>query len=243
MTNNADVKNIFVFDMDGTLTPARLPMTDDFARRFMPFLENHPCFVATGSDTVKVAEQVPEKVRRAFTGLYCSMGNELWAKGKMVYRKDFELEPEFLRRLEDYRKNTRYPYALYGNYLEKRVGMVNFSVLGRDCPYDERERYNAWDAQAGERQKIRQEMSAAFPQYELTLGGNISLDIVRHGFGKEQIADDLRARYPAAHICFFGDRTFKGGNDFALANRLNAMENTQVVQIENPDGVLDFLKI
>ena len=121
--------------------------------------------------------------------------------------------------------------------------MVNFSVLGRACPYEERERYRAWDAKEGEREKIRREMSGIFPQYELTLGGNISLDIVRRGFGKEQTADDLRARYPAAHICFFGDRTFPGGNDYALANRLKQMPHTQVVQVENPDGVLKFLNL
>ena len=171
------------------------------------------------------------------------MGNELWSKGEMIYKKDFELEPEFLQRLEYYRKNTRYPYTLYGNNLEKRIGMVNFSILGRDCPYEERKRYNDWDTQSGERLKIRQELSVDFPQYEVTLGGIISLDIVRHGFGKEQVADDLRFRYPAAHICFFGDRTFKGGNDYALACRLKEMENTQVVQVDTPDTILDFLKL
>ena len=30
---------IYVFDMDGTLTPARKPMTDEFAKAFLPWLK------------------------------------------------------------------------------------------------------------------------------------------------------------------------------------------------------------
>lgn len=30
---------VYLFDMDGTLTPPRLPMTEDFADTFVPYLE------------------------------------------------------------------------------------------------------------------------------------------------------------------------------------------------------------
>lgn len=236
-------EDIYVFDMDGTITPARLSMTVDFARRFIPFLQKHVCFIATGSDMDKVQEQVPQQVRKEFKGIYCSMGNELWVDGKVVYKKEFHHEEAFLKKLEEYRLHTTYPYTLFPNYLEKRIGMVNFSVLGRDCPYEERQRYYDWDVENKERLKIQKEMSELFPQYEYTLGGIISLDIVRHGYGKEQIADDLRTRFPTSKIFFFGDRTFQGGNDFALADRLKKMKDTLVVQISRPNDVLNFLKI
>ena len=31
----------YLFDMDGTLTPPRLPMTEDFADAFVPWLSIH----------------------------------------------------------------------------------------------------------------------------------------------------------------------------------------------------------
>lgn len=52
---------VYVFDMDGTLTPARLPMTESCAERFYCWQKTHLSFIATGSDYAKVKEQLPEK--------------------------------------------------------------------------------------------------------------------------------------------------------------------------------------
>ena len=37
---------VYVFDMDGTLTPARLPMTAEFAIHFYEWQKNHKSFIA-----------------------------------------------------------------------------------------------------------------------------------------------------------------------------------------------------
>ena len=81
-----------------------------------------------------------------------------------------------------------------------------------------------------------------YPDYDFECGGNISLDIIPKGCGKSQIAHHLRKLYPDDKIIFMGDRTYEGGNDYALAHELSLMENTQVVQVENPNDVLSFLK-
>ena len=146
---------VFVFDMDGTLTPPRLPMTSDFAAVFAKWQAAHLNFIATGSDYAKVQEQLPTAVIDGFTGIYCSMGNLLKAQGRTVYQNTFEAADALLEKLESYRKNTTYPGQLFPNYIEKRTGMVNFSVLGRNCPYSEREAYAAWDRQAHEREHIK----------------------------------------------------------------------------------------
>ena len=233
---------IYVFDMDGTLTPARLPMTAEFAIQFYEWQKTHKSFIATGSDFKKVEEQLPPSVINAFTGIYSSMGNVLSAKGSLIYQNNFKADPKLFAMLEDYRKNTTYPGTLYPNYIEERIGMINFSVLGRDCPYSERERYSAWDRTEQEREKIAEELRKTFPQYEIAVGGSISMDITPQGFGKGQIAKHLRETYPNDKIVFFGDKTFVGGNDYELANTLQNMDNTQVVQVNDPEDVLMFLR-
>ena len=130
---------IYVFDMDGTLTPARLPMTAEFAIQFYEWQKTHKSFIATGSDFKKVEEQLPPSVISSFTGIYSSMGNVLSSKGSLIYQNNFKADSKLFAMLEDYRKNTTYPGTLYPNYIEERIGMINFSVLGRDCPYSERE--------------------------------------------------------------------------------------------------------
>ena len=229
---------IYVFDMDGTLTPARLPMTEEFKKEFLPWLKTHTAFIATGSDYSKVGEQLSQDVIDAFTGIYGSMGNTLHCSGKLVYKKEIEYNREMLNDLEDFRKMTKYPNQLFGNYIEKRIGMINFSVIGRDCPYSEREKYTAWDKENGERKAIQKFMSEKYPDYDFECGGNISLDIIPNGCGKSQIAHHLRKNYPNEEIVFMGDRTYEGGNDYALAHELSGMENTKVIQVNTPDDVL-----
>lgn len=234
---------IYVFDMDGTLTPARKPMTEKFAEKFLPWLKENKGFIATGSDFAKVEEQMPNAVINAFSGIYCAMGNALWKKGEYVYLRDIEPEQELLKDLENFRKITKYPYDLFDNYIEKRTGTLNFCVIGRNCPYSEREKYTAWDNKNHERFNIQQFLSQKYPAYDFSLGGNISIDIVKKGCGKGQIAKELRNEYPTESIVFLGDRTFEGGNDYELACALREYDNTKVVQVENPDDVLGYLNI
>lgn len=234
---------VYVFDMDGTLTPARLPMTSDCANRFCKWQKTHKSFIATGSDYAKVEEQLPENVINAFTGIYCSMGNVLKSRGKDIYnKKGYIPDSVLLSALESHRRNTKYPGKLFPNYIEQRPGMINFSVLGRDCPYAEREKYAAWDKENHERLTIRSELKKEFPDLEIAIGGSISIDITPAGNGKGQIADHLRRTYPDEEIVFFGDRTFEGGNDYELAQALLKFKNTRIVQVSGPAEVLDRLE-
>lgn len=233
---------LYVFDMDGTLTPPRLPMTAAFAEVFYQWQQTHQSYIATGSDYHKVSEQLPQNVIDSFSGIYSSMGNVLTSKGKIIYRKEFNADPKLYEILENYRRQTTYPHQLYPNYIEKRAGMINFSVLGRNCPYEERLKYAAWDKEKGEREKIALELRSQFPEYDIAVGGSISMDITPKGCGKEQIAHHLRNLHPLEKIIFFGDKTFVGGNDYELAHALSLMENTQIVQVNHSDEVLTFLK-
>ncbi len=233
---------LYVFDLDGTLTPPRLPMTKDFEDFFIPWAKGKKCFIATGSDFKKVTEQISKEAMFAFEGIYCSMGNVLWKKGEVVYKNEFKENLKLIEKLNGYRKNTAYTGELFDNFIEKRDGMINFSVLGRNCPYEQRELYFAYDKKAKEREKIREELLLLFPEYDISIGGMISLDITPKGYGKEQVAHHLRSLYPDEKIIFFGDKTFKGGNDYALAQEVLFLKNAQVVQVAGPEEVKEFLK-
>lgn len=233
---------IYVFDLDGTLTPPRLPMTASFEKFFLNWAKDKKCFIATGSDIKKVQEQASSKVLNAFEGVYCSMGNVLWQKGEIVYKNEFKENPLLIEKLEEFRASTSYPYELFPNYIEHREGMINFSVIGRDCPYSEREKYFSYDNKTHEREKIRNLLAKQFPEYDFSIGGMISIDITPKGKGKEQVAYHLRKMYPKLKIVFFGDKTFVGGNDYALAQAVLELGNAAVVQVAGPDVVKDFLK-
>jgi len=228
--------------MDGTLTEPGLPMAPEFAAVFYRWQQTHQSYIATGSLYDKVSRQLDPKIINAFAGIYASMGNELVAGGKVIYRKELSPPPLLDEKLEGYRKNTTYPYELYPNYIEKRPGMINFSVLGRNCPQSARLQYTAWDQVSKERERIREELTQLFPEYDIAIGGTISLDITPKGCGKEQIATRLRSLYPNEEIIFIGDKTLPGGNDYKLAHALSLLPNTRIVQVNSLKETLKFLE-
>ena len=49
---------IFIFDVDGTLTPSRLPMTEEFKNFFQMWCVFNKFYLVTGSDLPKLQEQM-----------------------------------------------------------------------------------------------------------------------------------------------------------------------------------------
>lgn len=233
---------IFVSDMDGTLTPARSSMTPAFSEFLSSFLDHHILYIVSGSDLKKVQEQMPEHILRKVSGLYCSMGNVLYVDGEEVYKNKFPRDDELIKSLNQYRQQTAYPNHLFDNYIEERIGMINFSILGRDCSMQDRVEYKLWDDVHHERRTIAKELKLKFPQYEFLVGGNISIDIVPNGKNKAQVADQLREKYPTEKIIFFGDRMEPGGNDFDLAKKLLQQGNSEAIHVKGPDDTIKFLQ-
>jgi phosphomannomutase len=239
--NTLNPKEIYVFDMDGTLTPSRQPMEKEFAKWFKKFIDRNDAYLVTGSDLDKIKSQIPNRICKNMKGIFAVMGNEYYERNKLIYKNDFVFDKKLLQMLEDFRKNTKYPYKLYPNYIEFRTGMINFCVVGRDCPPEESNRYKGWDDIAGERVAIQKSLTPLFPNLDFTIGGAISMDIVPKGKGKEQVADVLRNKFPDSLIIFVGDRTEKGGNDYSIAQRLLELGNSKIVPVDNPNDTMKKL--
>jgi phosphomannomutase len=120
--------------------------------------------------------------------------------------------------------------------------MINFCVLGRDCPREARERYREWDDLHGERKAVAAALATKFTSYDFSIGGSISIDIVPAGFGKVQVADHIRTIHQTEKIVFFGDRIEKGGNDYDIVQRLTEQGNAEIVPVTTPADVLRWGK-
>ena len=57
---------IYIFDVDGTLTPSRGRMNDEFAEFFDKFVSDHECYLITGSDRDKTLEQIPKEILKEY---------------------------------------------------------------------------------------------------------------------------------------------------------------------------------
>lgn len=213
------MKQILIFDVDGTLTGPRRVMYDDFARFFRCIVSQYAVYLVTGSDLPKLEEQIPGWLHKDVAGSFTCSGNELWVHGEAIYRRTHRFSDDLIEFLNGFIAKSTYPKRT-GNHIEARSGTLNASVVGRNATMADRQDYLRYDNLSGERVTLQQAVRDRFPAYEANCGGQISVDIAPVGWNKAQVYTQLKARHGAAQYCFFGDNIRPGGNDYPLAEAI-----------------------
>ena len=150
---------VYIFDVDGTLTPSRQKMTPKFKKFFGEWSKKNKFYLVSGSNIEKMDEQVPEEIMMSSSGLFCCGGNELWEFDphivnfpyNQIYEKKFKIPQNLLTYLGFQIKLSDTP-VMSTNHREDRGSMLNFSVVGRDCTLEERQQYFEYDKETGERE-------------------------------------------------------------------------------------------
>ncbi len=95
--------------------------------------------------------------------------------------------------------------------------MLNVSPIGRNCSQSEREEFEKYDLQHNIRPKFVETLKKEFADLNLTysIGGQISFDVFPQGWDKTYCLQFLE-KDGFTEIHFFGDKTFKGGNDYEI---------------------------
>lgn len=202
----------YIFDVDGTLTPSRKSIEEDFRRWLIEFNKTHSCYIVTGSNREKTIEQLGEELYNTFARVYNCSGNDVWEADKNVYRSDFDLPKDLHADLILILINSPFVHKT-GVHIEKRPGMVNFSVVGRgstDRTY--REMYVEYDTKYNERINIASHLKRKYPHLEFDVGGETGIDIYEEGCNKAQCLKTITE----SHKIFFGDKTEPGGNDYPI---------------------------
>ena len=210
------MNKIFIFDVDGTLTPSRQRMTEEFSKFFDKWSSKNTYYLVTGSDLEKIQEQVPIAYLDRSAGIFTCGGNNFYIDNKLQYEHKFNPPKKLIKYLEKQLKESTY-FARCGNHIENRGSMLNFSIVGRDCNLEERKTYFEYDKYTKERQKITTEINILWPKLNATIGGQISIDIAPKGYDKSQVIYHVGKKSPGFKYIFIGDRTMKGGNDYPLA--------------------------
>ena len=223
----------FIFDVDGTLTPSRLPMTKEFQKFFKQWIKKNKFYLVTGSDLPKLQEQLNYLDIEA-EGIFTCCGNQFWkpdpsivnTSAELIYDNKFEMTNKLKSSLEVMLMSSQYPHR-YGNHIEDRGSMVNFSIVGRNCTQEQREKYYEWDKEKGERRKMSIFLKNKFKDLDAVIGGQISIDIYPKGNDKSQVLNVIEQErlVPPNEYIFIGDGIENGGNDYPLAE---LMDNTEI---------------
>ncbi|KAI3920845.1 hypothetical protein MKW98_005671 [Papaver atlanticum] len=106
-------------------------------------------------------------------------------------------------------------YFNRGTFMEFRSGMINVSPIGRNCSQEERDDFEKYDKIHNVIPKMVSVLREKFAHLNLTfsIGGQISFDVFPQGWDKTYC---LRYLEEFQEIHFFGDKSYKGGNDHEI---------------------------
>lgn len=217
-----------VFDVDGTITPPRKHMEEDFLPRFLDFCQNNNVVLVSGSDQKMIAEQIPKEIL-SLVKLYTCNGAE-----GISFDIEYDIIDEKLISLLDVHLALSYFPIKTGKHINFRKGMINFSTIGRNASYEQRKEYVSFDEEVKERKSIVNHLSLKFPEYEFRIGGEISIDISKKGINKSLVAKDLLTLDPETYIIFYGNQ-IADGNDKPLAEYIEEHNLGRSIPIDYDD--------
>ncbi|KHN96313.1 phosphomannomutase [Metarhizium album ARSEF 1941] len=247
---------ICLFDVDGTLTPARLDASPEMLATLAALRQKCAIGFVGGSDLAKQQEQIGRPAGNVpVTALFdfCFAENGLTA-----YKLGQELPSNsFIRWIGEDQYKQLVNFILHyladldvpvkrGTFVEFRNGMINVSPVGRNASTQERNDFEAFDRSAGVRRAFVQALRDRFPDLGLTysIGGQISFDVFPAGWDKtyclKHLEDEARkpggVEYKSIH--FFGDKAFEGGNDWEIYSDPRTIGHA----VKSPDDTVRILK-
>ncbi|KAL8727973.1 MAG: hypothetical protein Q9181_005512 [Wetmoreana brouardii] len=224
-------ETICLFDVDETLTPARQGVSPQMLQLLSAL--RHKCAVGFvgGSNLIKQQEQLGTpaiNVTSLFDFCFAENGLTAFRLGAPLANASFIgwLGEEKYKQLVNF--CLRYISEIdipikRGTFVEFRNGMINISPIGRNASIPERLAFEAYDKTHNIRTQFVSALKERFPDLGLTysIGGQISFDVFPTGWDKTYCLQHIQNEksisgvdYKTIH--FFGDKTYKGGNDYEI---------------------------
>jgi phosphomannomutase len=218
-------RTLLLFDVDGTLTKARGVIETRMGQLIAELRarEDIDVGVVGGSDLKKQKEQLGTYYDGCWDFNFAENGLDAYKQGELIARASLKdhLGEANLQKLINwtlrYLSEIELPVKR-GTFIEYRSGMLNISPIGRSCSQEERDAFEVYDAEHGIRERMVSAIRAEFGDalgLTFSIGGQISFDAFPNGWDKRyclQFVENLGYE----KIYFFGDKTFKGGNDHEI---------------------------
>jgi phosphomannomutase len=244
-SNMSQVPDIVLFDMDGTLTPAREQASPDVIESLIDLLQFADVGIVTGADLDGILRQCDRPALRegilnsdnAFWLLSCNgtqvhvlnPHTEEWEQITSVkirdkigtrwmnylYMEIFEAQNRLILREADL------PFS--PPFIQERQGLINWSLVGQSADQDSRRKFEVFDAESLYRDKkvrMLERLQAGgdlHPFLSFKIGGASSIDIYPKGWDKTYA---LR-HFADQDAWFVGNQCKPGGNDYEIYEALS----------------------
>jgi phosphomannomutase len=217
------VKELIVFDLDGTLAESKSSIDVEMAQLLNSLLGIVKVAIISGGAWKQFEQQVLANIRHSdsLTRLSllptCGTKYYIYESGwKLLYSENFS-ESEKAQIIDALKRVTGPPEytaaAVWGEVIEDRGSQVTYSALGQLAPLEEKKR---WDPDFLKRMKIKAALDELLPEFSVRLGGATSIDVTKKGIDKAYGIRKLRdvLGISTEKMLFIGDALFPGGNDY-----------------------------
>jgi len=233
---NIALKQLIVFDLDGTLSKSKMPMDEEMAALFVKLLYDKHIAVISGGGWKQFELQFLKSLpagNESFTNLILlpTSGTRMYTwRGGWCEQYAEHLSPKEKERVmiafNEALKAGGYvkPEKTFGDIIEDRGSQMTFSALGQNAPIELK---SAWDPDREKRERIAAILREKIPEYDVRIGGTTSIDVTHRGvnkaYGIHKLEDHLKI--PIENMLFVGDALFHGGNDYpAKATGIDCIE-------------------
>lgn len=193
MSNLKREEILLLFDVDGTLTPARKSIEKDFEEFLYQKVKSKATIgVVSGSDLSKIKEQLNgDRLVSDFDYVFPENGLVYIKNGVELSKQSIQkhLGEANIKRLINF--CLRYIADLdipikRGTFIDFRNGMINICPIGRQCSYEERLVFNKYDSEHQVREKMVEDLRKEFADVDIAfaIGGQISIDAFPNGWDK-----------------------------------------------------------
>tara|TARA_Y100001973_G_C5162150_1_gene314126 strand:- start:465 stop:1277 length:813 start_codon:yes stop_codon:yes gene_type:complete len=255
------MKNLVLFDMDGTLTPPRQALDYNLLAPLKVLTSYCDIGIVTGSDINYLRQQLKQllensRIRYNLHLLPCN-GTKHYAppsytheQHKLIFEKDFLEEvgrknfQRIMKVLIDYQNHisTHFEIPLTGHFISYRNSMINWSPIGRNSKTEDREKFINFDkgfSRGHFRSIVLEQLKEEFKNLNLKitckLGGETSFDIYPTGWDKTFAL----SHFPNKNIWFLGDKCHEGGNDEEI---YKALLPNNSFSVESPEETCQIIK-
>lgn len=233
------MKNLIVFDLDGTLAKSKSALADDMAALFADLLAVVKVAIISGGDfpqfQTQVLDRLPASSNFANLSLLPTSGTKFFTydgEWRKLYSED--LSPAEKRQIESeiekaVAQTGFQPKETWGERIEDRGTQITYSALGQQAPLEAKQQ---WDPDFAKREKIKAVLDTTLPEFSVRLGGTTSIDVTRPGidkaYGIHKLSEVLAI--PIAAMLFVGDAIFPGGNDYPALQA-----GADSIEVRDPD--------
>ena len=211
---------LIAFDLDGTLTQHKTKLSEEHRAVLEKLSKKYTLVMAGAGQCRRIFEQMnkfPIDIIGNY-GMQYARYNEQTKDLEMVYDITEECKREVCEeRVTALRE--KYGYTSYtGDNVEYHTsGCITFPLLGTKACIEEK---LAFDPDRSKRRKFYKDVTDAFPEYNVFVGGSSSFDMAPKPYNKYYALDKYCAERNIKHdeVMFVGDDYGTGGNDESVCN-------------------------